>query len=187
MPAPADNDTRRLALGLAGFAVAMFGFGYLLVPLYDLFCELTGRNGRGSAQAATVSEAPQDRLVDVEFVAILPAGSAWEFRPATRRMQVQPGRLYDTSFFARNPGAVAARGRAVMSVAPMIAAKHVRKTECFCFTVQEFAAAEGRAMPMAFMLDPALATEVESVTLVYTFYEEPARDASPAAVASNEG
>jgi cytochrome c oxidase assembly protein subunit 11 len=80
--------------------------------------------------------------------------------------------MYATTFFAKNPGAVPATGRAVMSVAPMLAAKHVRKTECFCFTEQRFAAGEGREMPMVFMLDPALAAGVEEVTFAYTFYSE---------------
>lgn len=166
---PRDTDTRRLVAGLGVFAVVMFGFGYLLVPMYDLFCELTGRStGFGEAQAA-VAEAPQDRTVTVEFVTSVPPGSQWEFAPATRSMEVQPGRMYAVNFRARNPGE-ATSARMVMSVAPLIAAKHVRKTECFCFTEQPFAAGEAREMPMVFMLDPALADDVEQVTLAYTFY-----------------
>lgn len=173
MDEQSPRATRRLAVGLGAFAVVMFGFGYLLVPMYDLFCELTGRStGFGEARAA-VAEAPQDRTVTVEFVTSLPPGSRWEFSAAVPSMQVQPGRMYAVTFHARNPGA-ATQARAVMSVAPMLAAKHVRKTECFCFTEQEFAAGEAREMPMVFMLDPELADGIEEVTLAYTFYAGPA-------------
>lgn len=177
-PAPdlSPRATRRLALQLGAVAVAMFGFGYLLVPMYTLFCEIAGIKGpgqAGAAEAAAESYAPDlSRTVTVEFIAHQPGepASGWEFRPAVTRMQVHPGELAGTTFFARNGSAVARTAQAVPSVAPLIATTHFRKTECFCFTEQRFAAGEGRDMPVRFVVDPALPREVEVVTLSYTFY-----------------
>lgn len=169
-----DRANRRLALQLGAMAIAMFGFGYLLVPLYDVFCELVGLDRKGLAQAATVVAEPDlTRTVTVEFVAVLPgAGSGgWEFRPTVARMQVHPGELAGTAFYARNTATVDRIAQAVPSVAPQLAMTHFRKTECFCFTQQRFAAGEGRDMAVRFVVDPALPREVEVVTLAYTFYE----------------
>lgn len=167
-----DRANRRLALQLGAMAIAMFGFGYLLVPLYDVFCELVGLDRKGLAQAATVVAEPDlTRSVTVEFIAIQPGGAGWEFRPTVTRMQVHPGELAGTAFYARNAASVARVAQAVPSVAPQLATAHFRKTECFCFTQQRFAAGEGRDMAVRFVVDPALPREVEVVTLAYTFYE----------------
>lgn len=169
-PNPSASN-RRLALQLGAVAFAMFGFGYLLVPMYTLFCEIVGIKGPGVAQAAVVDQAPDlTRTVTVEFIAHLPGAGGWEFRPTVARMQVHPGELAGTTFFARNGAAVERVAQAVPSVAPMIATAHFRKTECFCFTQQTFAAGEGREMPVRFVVDPALPREVEVITLAYTFY-----------------
>jgi len=175
-PDTTARGNRRLALQLGAVAIAMFGFGYLLVPMYTLFCEIAGIRSPGAPQtaAAAVEVAPDlSRTVTVEFVAHLPGvvpGSDWEFRPAVTRMQVHPGQLVGTTFYARNGAVVARTAQAVPSVAPLIANAHFRKTECFCFTQQSFAAGEGREMPVRFVVDPALPREVEVVTLAYTFY-----------------
>lgn len=178
MNAPAATaSNRRLALQLGAVAVAMFGFGYLLVPMYTLFCEIAGIKGpgqAGAAEALAVAQAPDlSRTVTVEFIAHLPGvvpGSDWEFRPMVARMQVHPGELVGTAFYARNGAGVERVAQAVPAVAPLIATAHFRKTECFCFTQQSFAAGEGREMPVRFVVDPALPREVEVVTLAYTFY-----------------
>ena len=167
---------RRLALQLAAVAVAMFGFGYLLVPMYTLFCQVVGIKGAGEAQAAVVGEVPDlSRTVTVEFLAHLPgevpgAKGGWEFRPTVARMQVHPGELAGTTFYARNGAGVARTAQAVPAIAPLEATALFRKTECFCFTQQSFAAGEGREMPVRFVVDPALPREVEVITLAYTFY-----------------
>jgi len=183
MSAPTATN-RRLALQLGAVAIAMFGFGYLLVPMYALMCEIAGIKGAGvplSAEAAAALELTPDlsRTVTVEFVAHLPgagsgsssaSSSGWEFRPTVARMQVHPGEPVATAFYARNGSPVGRVAQAVPSVAPLIATAHFRKTECFCFTQQAFAAGEGREMAVRFVVDPALPREVEVVTLAYTFY-----------------
>ena len=121
------------------------------------------------------SDAPgavdEDRLVTVEFLAELPTVGSWQFKPTVFSMQVQPGRLYETTFIAENLSQRETYGQAVPDVAPSKAASFFRKTECFCFTPQHFAAGETREMPVRFFVDPALPKYVDRITLAYTFYD----------------
>lgn len=154
--------------------VGMFGFGFALVPIYDVFCEITGLNGKtGSVQAQEAQRLNVDesRLVTVEFVANLNQSMNWEFRPEVHKLQVHPGKIYTTQFYAHNKNNRDMVGQAIPSVAPSRAAAHFNKTECFCFTQQVFKAGEGRLMPVSFIVDPALPPEVETVTLSYTFFD----------------
>lgn len=160
-------------LGLVVFG--MFGFGFAMVPLYEVICELTGLNGRSGSivtQAATVSdEVDADRSVTVEFVTTVNQGAEWEFRPVTRRVQVSPGELQEVAFIARNTSRRAVIGQAVPSVSPFAAARYLQKTECFCFEQQPFAAEEERMLPLRFVIDPQLPAHVDTVTLAYTFFD----------------
>ena len=171
---PVRRSHLSLTLRLAALAVAMFGFGFLLVPFYYLVCEITGIGGRPSAVAA---EAPLtedvSRRITVEFVALVNEYAPWEFRPETTVLEVEPGRLYDVKFFARNLTDRHLIGQAVPSIAPAEGAKYFRKTECFCFRAQEFEAAESRDLAVQFYLDPALPKYVDRVTLSYTMFVKP--------------
>ncbi len=162
----------KLAAQLGVMVVAMFGFGYLLVPVYDVFCEITGLNGKTAQSAAEVIEQAQSRVVTVEFVGSVNQNAPWEFRPSVSRMQVHPGKLYDTTFFARNRLDRMQIGQAVPSVVPGAAAKHFQKPECFCFESQQFAPGEGRDMPVRFILDPELPAHIDTITLSYTFFAQ---------------
>lgn len=168
--APTSNG--RLIFRLAVMAACMFAFGFLLVPLYEAMCRITGIGGRTNAEAATISATQEvsERLVTVEFVAVRNEQAPWEFRPTVSSIQVHPGKLYDTAFFARNLTDAPLVGSAVPSVAPGQAAKHFIKTECFCFTQQNFTAGEGRDMGVQFMVDPALPEFIDRITLSYTFF-----------------
>ncbi len=168
--APAGN--RNLVLRLGVLAAGMFAFGFLLVPLYEVMCKITGIGGRTNAVAATISDtqAVSERLITVEFVAVLNEQAPWDFRPTVSSLQIHPGQLYDTAFFARNLTDGVLVGSAVPSVAPGQAARHFIKTQCFCFTQQNFAAGEGRNMGVQFMVDPALPAYIDRITLSYTFF-----------------
>lgn len=166
------SENLQLAARLAVMVAAMFGFGYLLVPAYDVFCEITGLNGKTAMTAAAVVENAQDRIVTVEFVGTVNGNGAWEFTPNVSRMKVQPGKLYETAFFARNRLGSEQVGQAVPSVVPGAAARHFQKTECFCFESQQFAPGEGRDMPVRFILDPELPQHIDTITLSYTFYAQ---------------
>jgi cytochrome c oxidase assembly protein subunit 11 len=167
-----NANVRIMVLKLAGITLAMFGFGYLLVPIYEVFCDITGLGGRTSNEAATVAIAPDmSRSVRVEFVASVNANGPWEFRPEVPSMTVHPGQMYTTTYWARNLRDLDVVGHAVPSVAPGTAARYFNKTECFCFTEQQFAPNEGRDMPVIFIIDPDLPAHVETVTLSYTFFD----------------
>lgn len=166
------RENGRLLMKLVGLAVGMFAFGFLLVPIYDILCDVTGIGGKFDLEAAVVEiRAPvDDRVVTVEFVASLNEYAPWEFYPAVASMDVQPGRMYDTTFFARNLTDRMLVGQAVPSIAPGQAVRYFQKTECFCFTSQQFTAREGRDMPLRFVVDPELPEHIDRLTLSYTFF-----------------
>ncbi len=153
--------------------VVMFGFGYLLVPLYDVFCDITGLNGKtgaiSSAQAARQNVA-EDRLIKVEFVSSVNESGPWNFRPDQYSMMVHPGQVYHANYTAENLLDRDVISQSVPSVAPTEAAAHFNKTECFCFTEQAFKANEKRTMPLTFIIDPDIPEEVDIVTLSYTLF-----------------
>ncbi len=153
--------------------LAMFGFGFALVPLYDVFCEITGLNGKtGRVEAAALDGmADLSREVTVEFVTTVNGTLQWEFTPEVKRMTVHPGQLYEAHFTARNLSSAPTVGQAVPSVAPNTAALYFNKTECFCFTRQSFAAGESRRMPVRFVVERDLPAQVRTITLSYTFFD----------------
>jgi len=160
-----------LSAKLIVLALGMFGFGYLMVPLYDIICDITGLNGKtGRVAIADVQLADDNREITVEFVGIVNAGGSWEFRPNATTMVVKPGVLYNTSFYAKTLSANPVVGQASPSVSPFSAAKYFDKTECFCFTRQEFEGLSGRDMPIAFIVDPDIPPNVDRLTLSYTFF-----------------
>lgn len=153
--------------------IGMFGFGYALVPLYDVFCEITGLNGKpGVVQAQALGKGvDQSREVTVEFIGNVNSSLKWQFYPLSKRMQVHPGKVYETTYYAKNLSDVDVVGQAVPSVTPAVGSKHFNKTECFCFTRQAFAAGEGREMPVRFVVDTGLPKEISTLTLAYTFFK----------------
>ena len=170
-----QNRNGRSFTRIAIVALAMFGFGYLLVPLYDVFCEITGLNGKtGRIDEAAIAaryEPDMSRLVTVQFVANNNIGMPWEFGPVVASMQVHPGKVYQTSFTAHNPTARNMIGQAVPSVAPGKASRYFNKTECFCFNQQPLAAGETKDMPLRFIVDPNLPGDVNTLTLAYTVFD----------------
>ena len=167
------RSNRSLVARLAVMAACMFGFGFLLVPLYSVLCEITGFGGRTNDTVAVIPAGIQvdtGRTITVEFVAVRNEQAPWEFRPTVTSIEIHPGKLYDTSFFARNLTDHELVGQAIPSVAPGTAAKYFHKTECFCFTSQKFLSREGRDMGVQFMVDPALPEYVDRITLSYTFF-----------------
>ena len=153
-------------------AVGMFGFGFLLVPLYDVFCEITGFGGRTNTEAVMVAEAPDlSREIRVEFVTTVNSYAQFEFAADVDSMTINPGKMYYATFTAKNLAGKDKIAQAVPSVAPVAAAEHFTKIECFCFTSQEFMADEERAMPLQFIVNPDIPDYVDTITLQYTFFD----------------
>lgn len=166
------SANRRLVRRLLWLTAGMFGFGFAMVPLYDVLCQITGLNGKTGGRMAVVEPVAVDesRTVTVEFVASLNVGAPWEFAPKVAKMQVHPGQFYQTQFWAKNLADQPMTGQAIPSVSPGLAATHFQKIECFCFNRQLFKAGEGKDMPVTFRIDPKLPADVRTVTLSYTFF-----------------
>jgi len=166
---------RSLMLRLLLFAAGSFGFGFALVPLYDVICEVTGfgstRQLTTRAEAATAPVIDMTRTVRVEFVTDAPGVGNWDFQPVARSIDVHPGKLYTVYFRAHNLTGRETTAQAIPNIAPGKAAPYFRKTECFCFSTQHFNVDEERNMPVRFFIDRALPSYVDEVTLSYTFYD----------------
>ena len=171
----ADNkrSNKKIVTLLVGMVFFMSGFSFALVPLYDVFCEITGLNGKTAdgPVAVDVKKVDMDRTVRVQFIANLSSGAPWEFKPDVFEMKVHPGQLNDTVFFAHNLTDKGKVAQAIPSVSPGLAAQYFHKTECFCFNEQTFKPGEKLDMPLRFMVDPQLPDDIKTLTLSYTFFE----------------
>lgn len=167
------TDTASLIKKLALVVVGMFFFGFALVPLYDVFCEVTGLNGKTNEQAYIPAEQLIDtsREVTVQFVATNNESMPWEFRPEVFKLKVNPGQEVRTTFFAMNPRAIDMVGQAIPSVSPGKAAAYFHKTECFCFNSQPLLAGTSADMPLSFIVDRGLPETVHTITLSYTLFD----------------
>jgi cytochrome c oxidase assembly protein subunit 11 len=161
----------RLFLGVAG----MFAFGFLLVPLYDVICEVTGLNGKTGDQVVLVDESAlvvdEAREITVQFIAHHNSSMGWTFTPSTRQMTVRPGEMHVMYYKVSNPNGHKMIGQAIPSVAPNAAAAHLKKIECFCFDEQPLEPGESAEMPLRFYVDPDLPDRVTRLTLAYTLYD----------------
>ncbi|HYL23017.1 MAG TPA: cytochrome c oxidase assembly protein [Burkholderiales bacterium] len=165
------EQNRKLFARLALIAVAMFGFGYALVPLYYRVCEALGINTLGEVAAAPRnSQVDLARTVTIEFDANA-HGLAFRFRPLVNHIDVHPGELATVEYEVRNDQPVAVTAQAVPSYGPAIAGEYFKKIECFCFTQQTLGPGESRRMPVVFVVDPKLPRDVTSIALSYTFFE----------------
>jgi cytochrome c oxidase assembly protein subunit 11 len=160
---------RSLLRKLAFIVVAMFGFGYLLVPFYEKICEVTGLRNIAQADAIANTQVDASRTVRIEFDANL-RDMPWTFKPLATSLPVHPGELTQVDYEVVNNTDHPVTGQAIPSYAPQFAAQYFRKLECFCFARQTLAAGERRVMPVVFVIDPAAPRDLETITLSYTFF-----------------
>jgi len=168
-------QNRKVVWKSAIAVVAMFGFGFALVPLYDVFCEWTGINGKTQGRyTEDVSQLSVDesRSIRVQFVTQTNEGMPWEFRPTVSEVRVHPGQMMRVDFFARNPTDHLMTAQAVPSLSPSQGTDYFHKTECFCFNQQVLASKEEVLMPLVFVVDKALPKELKVLTLSYTLFEQ---------------
>lgn len=169
---PDSLANHRLAARMLLLSGAMFGFGFALVPLYDVFCSVTGLNGKTDDRPAQLSESgvQDDRLLKMQFLSNPGTAGNWGFRPESNRLEVHPGRFYTAHYLARNPTDRPMVVRAVPSVAPGEAAQYLHKNTCFCFSNQVFAPGQQRRLTLRFMVDPAIPRDLSTLSLAYTLY-----------------
>jgi len=153
--------------------LGMFGFGYALVPLYDVLCEVTGLNGKveSSAIKEVGYEVDKSRDITVEFMTALNETTPMVFRSELKKIKVHPGEYYTVNFYAENKTDKVMVARAIPSISPGLVAEFFKKTECFCFSEQTFKAREGRTMPVRFVVNPEIPKEYKTITLAYTFFD----------------
>jgi cytochrome c oxidase assembly protein subunit 11 len=176
----ADGKTtskhKGLVMRLLLAASSMFLFGFALVPLYDIFCEVTGIRipivANSAKDIIEGSEAVAARDIKLLLLANTQAGVPLEFYPLKDTLDVTTGRLQETQFFAYNLSTASVTGVATPDIRPAEAGRYIRKIECFCFNDQLFAAGEERELTVRFYVDPALPTYIDNITLSYTLFEK---------------
>lgn len=166
------RKNRRLVIRLLAGCVLMFGFGFALVPLYDVFCRITGLNGKvTNTGPVAIEDADISRSVRVQFLGVNNEGMPWEFRPLDESVRVHPGEMRQIAFVARNPTSRRMIAQAIPSVAPAEAAQYLHKVNCFCFDSQALASQEQVEMPVLFVIDKKLPDHIHTVTLSYTLFD----------------
>lgn len=181
-PMPVRSHRKLLIKLLAVIALA-FAFGFALVPLYDVFCQMTGLNGKTGAKPGnlgisgisnTVTAPPssidRSRTVTVEFMGTVMPGLPWEMTPMTSSLDLHPGELHQARFRVHNLSDKTIVGQAIPSVSPGLAAQHFEKLDCFCFAEQTLAPGETKEMPLTFIVKPELDKDIRTISLAYAFF-----------------
>jgi cytochrome c oxidase assembly protein subunit 11 len=175
-----QKANQSLTLKLLGIALGSFGFGFALVPLYNVICGVTGVGDQSLLlkKVKAIENVDPTRTITIEFLGNVASNGEWDFRPVARTIDVHPGKLYSAEFFAHNLTGRDTTAQAVPNIAPSKVAPYFHKTECFCFSPQHFTVNEQRDMPIRFIIDPAIPKYVDRITLAYTFYDESTRVSS---------
>lgn len=169
-----DRTNTRIAIACAAFFAGMIGVSYAAVPLYQLFCQVTGYGGT-TQRVEQYSDVVLDKTMDVRFDANTGPGLPWDFRPLQRRVTLKIGETTKINFAATNIYSKPARGTATFNVTPLAAGAYFNKVECFCFTETELQPGETLEMPVVFFVDPAIVDvpelkNISTITLSYTFF-----------------
>lgn len=171
---PNSKKNLRLTVILIIGVLAMFGFCYLMVPLYYIICKQTGINGKGANYASLITPGmaiDKSRTIKVEFASVIHGPLQFKFIPLHRQIEIHPGERKLIYFYAENQTGVGKTVQAIPSVTPIDAARFLKKTECFCFTQQYFNKNEKADMPVYFYLDPNLPKDIKEITLSYTLFD----------------
>jgi len=179
---PGWRMNRHMLGKLVVIAIAMFGFGFAMVPIYRAICEVTGvglmtQRDAEAERFARNTQVDTSRTIVIEFDANS-RGTAWQFKPAMGSMKVHPGELVTIDYELVNTHPRPVAGQAIPSYAPLQSTQYFRKLECFCFKQQTLGAHETRRFPVVFVVDPQLPREIDTITLSYTFFEVAGQAAS---------
>lgn len=170
MSAAISSSNRKLIITLALFSALMFPVGYALVPLYTVFCNLSGLNLVNVTEVPANTQVDLTRVVNIEFDSNV-HDMPWEFRPVQAHVSVHPGELVQIEYEVVNTKNQAITGQAIPSYGPREAGEFFKKLSCFCFSKQTLAAGERRRMPVVFVVERGLPKEIGTITLSYTFFE----------------
>lgn len=178
------RSTKRIVTKLLFTVVGMFGFGFAMVPLYDVICDITGLNGKTGDQITVVEEPTNigERLITVQFLAQNSAGMDWDFAPNDAQVKVHPGEIKVVSYQAKNSHVYAMTGQAIPSVAPSEAAQYLKKLECFCFQEQVLQPGEEIEMGIRFFIDESIPEHITKLTLSYSLFDITYYESSESAV-----
>ncbi|KOO04771.1 cytochrome c oxidase assembly protein [Vibrio nereis] len=182
-----NKSNKKLTLRLLMATVAMFGFGFALVPLYDVMCDTLGINGKTNTESALQPQGmvpDESRVIKVEFMAHPNQDMPWSFEPKQTLMDVHPGQVIQTAYVAKNLANHRIVGQAVPSVSPGLGASYFNKIECFCFNKQPLAGQEQAEMPLIFYIEPDIPESIHTLTLSYTLYDITQQSAEPEEVAA---
>jgi cytochrome c oxidase assembly protein subunit 11 len=174
-----NKKNKRILIAVLAVVVIMIGVSFAAVPLYRLFCQVTGFGGTTQV-AAILPENVIDRSVTIRFNAVTSPHLPWVFKPAERKIEIKLGQRGLTAYYAKNRSDKAVTGMAIYNVTPLKAGKYFHKMQCFCFDEQTLQAGEEVNMPVLFFVDPAMhddpnMDDVQSITLSYTFYPAESR------------
>ncbi len=174
-PSHSAKRKRTTTLLLSGLVVVMFGFGFAMVPLYNLFCQVTGTQSLAQrSEIGRVADVAGDRIdesrwVTIKFDTTVHPDLPWDFSALTHRIRVHPGATYEVNFSARNRSSEQVTGQAIPSIAPWQATPYFNKMDCFCFNQQTLEGAQQADMPLRFRVSNDLPDEIHSLTLSYSF------------------
>ena len=170
---PVDEQVKKGVTKLVITVFAMFAFGFALVPLYDVFCDITGLNGKTAETAAAINADGIDtsRTIKVQVMSRTAHGAAWQFAPEINSIEVHPGEMKFVKFYANNASGRDGVAQAVPSVSPGLAANYFQKIECFCFNQQPLDNNAEVWMPLQFYVDVDLPADIHELTLSYTLYD----------------
>lgn len=169
-----DRSNRRVAVACVAFFASMVGMAYAAVPLYEMFCQITGYGGT-TQRVEQYSQTVLDRDIKVRFDANVSGGLPWDFKPVSRDVTLKIGETTQVSYSAKNTFSQPTSGRASFNVTPQMAGAYFMKVECFCFTDTELQPGEDMDMPVVFYVDPEIVNVPElknigTITLSYTFF-----------------
>ncbi|MGB6976433.1 MAG: cytochrome c oxidase assembly protein [Gammaproteobacteria bacterium] len=166
-----SRKSYRLPIILFLVVLGMFGFGYAMVPLYNVMCKTLGINGKTGNAAALSSTIDNKRMITVQFLATNNANLPWKFYPITSEIHIHPGQNAQVAFFAENDSGRTMTVQAIPSVTPGVAAKYLKKTECFCFNQQTLNDKQALKMPLIFHIEVDVPSDVHTITLAYTLFD----------------
>ena len=167
-----NNGSKKTLTKLIITVPLMFAFGFALVPLYDVFCEVTGLNGKVFQSEYSENLVIEDgRSISLQFISTNNENMPWTFQPSKEVMKIETGKYHTATFFVKNTTNKKMMAQAVPSVAPSNAAAHLKKLECFCFEQQELMPGEEATLPVKLLVSNELPSNIKNIILSYTIFD----------------